>query len=244
MAKTCHARIDAENGHRRVVKPRLRIIAKETREVPTSYLRASSGTIQHDPESRKVGYDEAITLCGQWLSASPFAAALASTATARDGASARECSLRRLRSDGHAARVASALRVRRRPRRARGDGRAARAATANARAASSALMRCILAAPIRCIAPQGLVRRRGGGGVALLHLCASASAAFERAKPSAARARNRLRGASSLRRAARQYGARRAHVSPPSTADGGARSLVRHRRLRSVYVTRSRAATS
>ena len=96
--------------------------------------------------------------CVNALSASPHAAALASTAIVRDGASARECSLRRSQSDGRAARVASALRVRRRPRRARGDGRAARAATADARAASSALMRCILAAPIRCIAPRGLVR--------------------------------------------------------------------------------------
>jgi hypothetical protein len=119
-------------------------------------------------------------------------------------------------------------------------------------------MRCILAAPIRCIAPRGLVRsplpppppplpptgwRRR---VVLLHLCASASAAFERAKPSAACARNRLRGlvAPAGGTAARQYGARRAHASPPSTADGGGRSLVRRHRLRSVYVTRSRAATS
>ena len=54
------ARIDAENGHRRVTRPRLRIIVKETRGYPTGYLRASSDTIQHDPESREVGYDEAI----------------------------------------------------------------------------------------------------------------------------------------------------------------------------------------
>ena len=123
---------------------------------------------------------------------------------------------------------------------------------------SPALMRCILAAPIRCIAPRGLVRshlppappplpptwwRRR---VVLLNLCASASAAIERAKPSAACARNRLRGlvAPAGGTAARQYGDRRAHTLPPSPADGGGRSLVRRRRLRSVHITRSRAATS
>ena len=89
--------------------------------------------------------------------------------------------------------------------------------------------------------PTGWRRR-----VVLLHLCASASAAFERAKPSAACVRNRLRGlvAPAGGTPARLYGARRAHASLPSTADGGGRSLVRRRRLRSVYVTRSRAATS
>ena len=168
--------------------------------------------------------------CVNMLSAPPYAAALASTAIVRDGASARECSLRRSRSDGHAARVASALRVWRRQRRARSAALAARAATADARAASSALMRCILAAPIRCIAPRGLVRsplpppppslpptwwRRR---VVLLNLCASVSAAIERAKPSAACARNRLRGlvAPAGGTAARQYGDQRAHASPPS----------------------------
>ena len=64
MAKTRRARIDAENGHRRVTRPRLRITAKETRGIPTSYLRASSDTIQHGPESCEVGYDEAKPLCG------------------------------------------------------------------------------------------------------------------------------------------------------------------------------------
>ena len=34
------ARIDAENGHRRVTRPRLRIIATETLGYPTGYLRA------------------------------------------------------------------------------------------------------------------------------------------------------------------------------------------------------------
>ena len=60
MAKTRRARIDAENDHRRVTRPRLRIIVKDTQGYPTGYLRASSDTIQHGPESRKVVYDEAI----------------------------------------------------------------------------------------------------------------------------------------------------------------------------------------
>ena len=34
------ARIDAENGHRRVMRPRLWIIVKETWGIPTGYLRA------------------------------------------------------------------------------------------------------------------------------------------------------------------------------------------------------------
>jgi hypothetical protein len=67
MAKTRRARIDAENDHRRVTRPRLRIFVKETRGYPTGYLRASSDTIQHGPESREVGYDEAIIPSGLWL---------------------------------------------------------------------------------------------------------------------------------------------------------------------------------
>ena len=67
MAKTRRARIDAENGHRRVTRPRLRITAKGTRGIPMSYLRASSGTVQHGPESREVGYDEEKPLCGLWI---------------------------------------------------------------------------------------------------------------------------------------------------------------------------------
>ena len=67
MAKTRRARIDAENDHRRVTRPRLRIIVKETRGYPTGYLRASSGTIQHGPESREVGYETAKPLDGLWL---------------------------------------------------------------------------------------------------------------------------------------------------------------------------------
>ena len=42
------ARIDAENGHRRFTRPRLRIINRETRRYPTGYLRASSDTIEYD----------------------------------------------------------------------------------------------------------------------------------------------------------------------------------------------------
>ena len=71
MAKTRRARIDAENGHRRVTRPRLRIIEAETQAgtqgYPTGYLRASSDTIQHGPESREVGYDEAKPLRGLWI---------------------------------------------------------------------------------------------------------------------------------------------------------------------------------
>ena len=59
MAKTRRARIDAENGHRQVMRPRLRIIEAETQGFPTGYLRAQSGTIGYDRRSREVGYDEA-----------------------------------------------------------------------------------------------------------------------------------------------------------------------------------------
>ena len=59
MAKTLRARIDAENDHRRATRPRLRIIVKETQGYPTGYLRAQSDTIEHGPESREVGCDEA-----------------------------------------------------------------------------------------------------------------------------------------------------------------------------------------
>ena len=47
MAKTRRARIDAENGHRRVTRPRLRIIEAETQGYLTGYLRASSATVQY-----------------------------------------------------------------------------------------------------------------------------------------------------------------------------------------------------
>ena len=41
------ARIDAENGHRRVTRPHLRIIVKETQGIPTGYLRVQSGTVKY-----------------------------------------------------------------------------------------------------------------------------------------------------------------------------------------------------
>ena len=59
MAKTRCARMDAENGHRRVTRSRLRIIVKETRGYPTGYLRAQPGTIEYDRGSREFGCDEA-----------------------------------------------------------------------------------------------------------------------------------------------------------------------------------------
>ena len=64
MAKTRRTRMSAGNDHRRVTRPRLRIIVKETRGYLTGHLRASSDTIQHGPESREVGYDEAKPLTG------------------------------------------------------------------------------------------------------------------------------------------------------------------------------------
>ena len=48
------ARIDAENGHRRITRSRLRIIVKETRGIPTGYLWATSDTVQYDREPREV----------------------------------------------------------------------------------------------------------------------------------------------------------------------------------------------
>ena len=54
MAKTRRARIDAENGHRRVTRPRLRINVEETRGILTGYLRALFDAIKYDRESRKV----------------------------------------------------------------------------------------------------------------------------------------------------------------------------------------------
>ena len=60
MAKTWRARIDAENDHQRVTRPRSRIIAKETWSYPTGYLRAQSETIEYDLRSREFGCGEAI----------------------------------------------------------------------------------------------------------------------------------------------------------------------------------------
>ena len=68
MAKTRRARIDAENDHRRVTRPRLRIIVKETRGYLTGCLRAQSATIEYDRGSREVGYGFSIILGGLWLS--------------------------------------------------------------------------------------------------------------------------------------------------------------------------------
>ena len=67
MAKTRRTRMSAENDHRRVTRPRLWIIVKETRGYPTGYLRTQSDTIQHGPESREVGYGFSIILHGHWI---------------------------------------------------------------------------------------------------------------------------------------------------------------------------------
>ena len=48
------ARIDAENGHRRVTRPRLRITVKETRGSSTGYLRVQSGTVKYGRGPLKV----------------------------------------------------------------------------------------------------------------------------------------------------------------------------------------------
>ena len=49
-----HSLIDAENGHRRVTRPRLRINVEETRGILMGYLRALSDAVKYDRESRKV----------------------------------------------------------------------------------------------------------------------------------------------------------------------------------------------
>ena len=64
MAKTRRTRIGAENGHRGVTSPRLRIIVKETRGYPTGYLRAPSDTIKYGRGLREVGCETAIVLNG------------------------------------------------------------------------------------------------------------------------------------------------------------------------------------
>ena len=66
MAKTRRTRIGAENGHRGVTSPCLRIIVKETRGYPTGYLRAESDTIKYGRGLREVGYETAIVLNGEW----------------------------------------------------------------------------------------------------------------------------------------------------------------------------------
>ena len=67
MTKTRRARIDAENGHRRIARSRLRIIEAEVQGFPTGYLRSQSERFECDRGSRKVGYDEAIILDGLWI---------------------------------------------------------------------------------------------------------------------------------------------------------------------------------
>ena len=62
MAKTRRARIDAENGHRRITRPRLRIIEAETRRYITVYLQAPSATVKYDGGSREVGCETAIII--------------------------------------------------------------------------------------------------------------------------------------------------------------------------------------
>ena len=64
MAKTRRTRIGAENGHRGVTSPRLRIIVKETRGYPTGYLRAKSDTVKYGRGLREVDYETAIVLNG------------------------------------------------------------------------------------------------------------------------------------------------------------------------------------
>ena len=68
------ARIDAENGHRRFTRPRLRIINRETRRYPTGYLRAPSGTVKygHGPLKVSGGWAEDGTVYGYPFSWSRF----------------------------------------------------------------------------------------------------------------------------------------------------------------------------
>ena len=158
--------------------------------------------------------------CVNALPAPPYAAALASTATARDGASARECSLRRSQSDGCAARVASVLRVRRRPRVR--DARAVTAVplvrrqptrerppprwcAASWRRRSAALRYEASSAPSSLSRPRRS-HRRGGGGVLCCCTCARAPARPSNAPSPARRAHAIVCVASSLRWAARQHG--------------------------------------
>ena len=64
MAKTRRTRIGAENGHRGVTSPRLRIIVKETRGYPTGDLRAPPGTIKYGRGLRGVGCETELVLNG------------------------------------------------------------------------------------------------------------------------------------------------------------------------------------
>ena len=69
MAKTRRTRMSAENDHRRVMRPRLRIIEAETQGYPTGYLRAPSGTIEYGRGPLKVsgGWAEDGTVYGYGL---------------------------------------------------------------------------------------------------------------------------------------------------------------------------------
>ena len=60
MAKTCRTRMSAENDHRRVTRPNIRIIIHETRGYLMGYLQTPSDTIKHDHESLEVGYETAM----------------------------------------------------------------------------------------------------------------------------------------------------------------------------------------
>ena len=48
------ARIDVENGHRRVTRPCLRLIEAETQGYPTGYLRAPFDTVKYDREQHEL----------------------------------------------------------------------------------------------------------------------------------------------------------------------------------------------
>ena len=52
--KIRRARIDAETGHRRVTRPRLRIIQAETQGFPTSYLQVPPDTVKYNREPSEV----------------------------------------------------------------------------------------------------------------------------------------------------------------------------------------------
>ena len=114
MAKTGRTRIAAENAHRRVTRPRLRIIVQETRGYPTGYLRASSDTIQHGPESREVGCETSFFLSSLWLSSIRWYHMLRATVCATCAMTAWSLHIPR----GHARRLAlqRALRAHAAPR--------------------------------------------------------------------------------------------------------------------------------
>ena len=59
--------LKTDQFNRRVTRPRLRIIVKETRGYPTDYLQAPSDTIKYDPESREVGCETSFFLSRLWI---------------------------------------------------------------------------------------------------------------------------------------------------------------------------------